>query len=268
MAAAGSAPALYAVGAALLVLLVAGVAALVHLGTRPHARESWQNAVDRLAADSPWRWRDLGWLLMLLVVAQAARRLLPRALVWDLLAFHGVLAIGIVWRARGKVRPFGHPMRWRRAAGAAAIRWLAALPVLWFFAFVWRLALAAAGQSPDLQKSMQLFLDAPDLATRAAFVFFAVAVAPVAEEALFRGILLPLFARRAGAFAAVAISSLVFAAMHADLGTFVPLAAYACALAVAHARCGSLRVPVAMHVVFNGVNLCLLLGLLRAGAPI
>lgn len=267
MAAAGSAPALYAVGAALLVLLVAGVAALVHLATRPPP-VSWQAAVERLAADSPWRWRDLGWLLVLLAAAQAARSMLPGALIWDLLAFHGVLAAGIAWRARGKVRPFGERMCWNQAAGAAAIRWLAALPILWFSAFVWRLALAAAGHSPDLQKSMQLFLDAPDAATRAAFVVFAVGVAPVAEEALFRGILLPLFARRAGAFAAVAISSLVFAAMHADLGTFAPLAAYACFLSAAFARCGSLRVPVAMHVAFNAVNLCLLMGLLRAGAPI
>ena len=75
MDSAAVAPALAAVLAALGILLVGGVGSLAYLAVRP--APPWQPALLRLAAGSPWRWTDLGFLLALFGAAQLVRRWLP-----------------------------------------------------------------------------------------------------------------------------------------------------------------------------------------------
>ena len=255
------------VAAALAVLLTAGVAALAHLvSRRPAVSTPWKTALAQLAAASPWGEKDLALLLPALAAAQILRAFLGGAIVWNLLAFHGALAAGVLWLAHGKARPFGAIAPVRAVAAQAALRWLAILPLLWFAAFVWQLLLRAAGHAPDFQNAIRLFLDTRDPWSRAGFIFFAVGIAPFAEEALFRGILLPALVRRIGAGAGLALTAIGFAALHADAGTFMALAVFSVALSLAYARTGTLWVPVGMHMLFNAVNLSLLLALVRAGA--
>lgn len=257
---------LVSVATALAGLLTAGVAALVYLYATGRAGSTpWRTALAELAAASGWRGKDLGWLLLVVLAAQAVRSGLDRAAGWDLLCFHGALAGGILWRARGKVRPFGAPLPGRAIAAQAAVRWLAILPVLWFAAFAWQLLLRAAGHVPELQLAVRLLLATGDPWLRAGFILVAVTLVPFAEEALFRGLLLPLLVRRTGAAAGLALTAVGFAALHADAGTFMALAVFSVALSLAHVRTGSLWVPVAMHALFNAANLALLLALNRAG---
>ena len=54
-------------------------------------------------------------------------------------------------------------------------------------------------------------------------------------------------------------------AIHADAGSFIALALLAAALSLAFAQTRSLYVPIAMHMLFNGVNLLLLWVLMRTG---
>ena len=207
----------------------------------------------------------MGGLLLLLALAQLARRALPNAPAWDMLAFQGALIAGILWLARHKSHPFGEPLPWLLDAAQAILRWLAILPILWFASFVWQLLLKASGHSPDLQQAVRMFIDTQGLWSRLGFLFFATFVAPIAEEALFRGILLPLMVRRVGPGFGTAATALGFAALHADAGSFIALAIFAVALSIAYARTGSLRVPILMHMAFNGANLLLLLALMRSG---
>ena len=81
----------------------------------------------------------------------------------------------------------------------------------------------------------------------------------------FRGILLPLLTRRTGPLAGMALTALGFAALHADLGTFVALAIFSVALSMAYIRTGTIWVPIEMHALFNAANLALLLALAHAG---
>jgi membrane protease YdiL (CAAX protease family) len=255
------------VAGAMAALLAAGLAAFLHLALRrrPDA-PTWTDALARLAGDSPWRGRDLAALLLVFAGAQAVRAGLGAAVVWDLLAFQGVLLAAILWRARGKIRPFGSPVPARVVAAQAVLRWLAVLPVLWFAVVAWQLLLKAAGVSLDIQHAVRLFLETGDPWARAGIFFFAVGIAPVAEETLFRGVLLPMLVRRTGAVAGLALTAIAFAALHGDAGTFAALAVFSVALSMAYARTGSLWVPIAMHALFNAVNLALLLALLRSGA--
>jgi membrane protease YdiL (CAAX protease family) len=257
---------LAAVLAAMAVLLVAGLAALLHLLALGRSQPPWTDALQALAARAPWRWSHVGQLLAILFAAQLLRRALPAAPLWDMLCFQGVLLPALLLLARPLRAPFGDPMPWRAAAAQAALRWLAILPILWFAGFAWNLLLLLLGHRPDLQHAVQLFLQTPGFWPRAAFVLFAVVVAPVVEELLFRGILLPLLVRRAGPAPGLALASAAFAALHADLAAFPALAILAAALSLAYARTRSLAVPIALHVAFNAANLLLLLGLQRAGA--
>jgi membrane protease YdiL (CAAX protease family) len=78
-------------------------------------------------------------------------------------------------------------------------------------------------------------------------------IAPAAEEVLFRGFLLPVFAKRWGPIAGIAISAAMFGITHLDplQGTFAFLVGlYLGWLAL---RCGSIRWPIVAHVVNNTV---------------
>ena len=253
--------------AALALLLAAGVAALAHLALRPRGFSTpWKTVLGQLAAASPWRGRDLLFILLALSGAQLVRRLLPASTALDIVAFQGVLVAAVGWWMRAKPRPFGAPAPARAVLAQAALRWLAVLPILWFVSFAWQILLTALGHAPDFQAAIHLFLETDDPLRRASFVVFAVVVAPIAEEALFRGILLPLLVRRFGAAIGLGLVALGFAALHGDAGSFPGLAVLSVALSLAYARTGTILVPMAMHALFNAANLALILALIRSGA--
>jgi len=85
-------------------------------------------------------------------------------------------------------------------------------------------------------------------------VVVAIGIAPVAEELLFRGILYPAI-KQAG-FPGVALwgTSLLFAAIHVNLGIFVPLLLLALVLAQLYERTGNLLAPITAHALFNAFN--------------
>ena len=257
---------LWPVLVALALLLTAGMAAFVHLASRSRAHSTpWDVLLSQLAAATPWQGRDLLTILLLTSGALAARSFLGPSTALDVLALSGTALVASLVLARGKPRPFGGPAPFRAAVGQAFVRWLAILPVLWFAAFAWQIVLGATGYAPDVQHAIRLFLDADSSAVRIGIFFFAVVLAPLAEETFFRGILLPVLVRRMGARIGIALTAAGFAALHANTGSFVSLAIFSVALSIAYVRTGTLWVPVLMHALFNAASLALLLGLARAG---
>jgi len=255
--------------AGLLALLpTAGLAAMMHLARRPAPSGTWRDRLNALAAASPWSGRDAGLLLLGLATAQLLRALLPASPALDVLALHGVLAAGLLLLARNKTQPFGLPLPVRAVLGPAVLRWLAVLPLLWAAALAWHFVLQAAGHAPALQQAVQLFLETADPWQRAGLVLLAVVIAPVVEEMVFRGLLLPLLVRAAGPAGGLAVTAAGFAALHGDLTAAPALAILSAALSLAYARTRSLRVPIAMHMLFNAANLALLLVLVRAGVDL
>jgi membrane protease YdiL (CAAX protease family) len=76
------------------------------------------------------------------------------------------------------------------------------------------------------------------------------AIGAVAEEWLFRGVLLHLWARRFGLRFAVLATSVLFAALHADvIGSFV----FGIVMAALYVRTGTLLVPIIAHLAFNAI---------------
>jgi len=93
----------------------------------------------------------------------------------------------------------------------------------------------------------------------------AVVLAPLAEEVVFRGVLLSAFDLRWGATAGIVVSSALFAAMHVTPFAIPPIFVLSLVLGWLFERTRSLTVCVVAHAVFNGSGLVLLYALRSAG---
>ena len=88
---------------------------------------------------------------------------------------------------------------------------------------------------------------------------FAITVAPVFEEFVFRGFAYPVLKQRWGTWRALLVVSAVFAAIHFHLPSLGPLFALALGLGLVYELSGSLLAPITMHVLFNAANVAMVL---------
>ena len=115
----------------------------------------------------------------------------------------------------------------------------------------------AGGSNPLLQQ----VLDSRDHLALALLALTAVVVAPLFEELLFRGVMLPVIGRRWGAVPAVVASAVVFALAHLSLSEALPLLALGLVLGWLRLQTGRLLSCTLMHGFWNGftfLNLLLL----------
>lgn len=94
---------------------------------------------------------------------------------------------------------------------------------------------------------MRLYLD-----------FFAVVLAPVAEEFIFRGVLYPVIKQLGYPRLALFGVSALFALIHLDAAIALPLFVLALGLTWLYERTDTLLAPIAAHGLFNAANLVLL----------
>jgi uncharacterized protein len=88
--------------------------------------------------------------------------------------------------------------------------------------------------------------------------FFAVVLAPVAEEFIFRGVLFP-FLKQLGLIKTAWIGvNLFFAFIHGDAEIFLPLFVLALALTWLYEKTDNLLAPMVAHGLFNAINLVIL----------
>lgn len=90
-------------------------------------------------------------------------------------------------------------------------------------------------------------------------------IAPMAEEPLFRGLVLAGLAQRVPFAAAAAVSSLLFALTH-GVGVLVPIFVLGLGLAYVYRRTGTLWAPILAHALVNSISLVILFGLPRPPA--
>ena len=187
----------------------------------------------------------------------------PHTLLFQALFFHVpalVILSGIFIHRRASGREqLG--LSWRRAPkmiGLSVLLYLAAIPILWFYSMLYQVFLYQFGFNFYLQDVAEVFLAPAPVLERVAMYFVAIILAPVFEEALFRGVLLPWMVRRTGLWPGIVIISTFFAAMHLHLPSFLPLFLLSAMFCVAYARTRSLLVPIGMHACFNAVTVILL----------
>lgn len=113
--------------------------------------------------------------------------------------------------------------------------------------------------TPPSRQAVFDVLNAPDLnvMVQASLFFMAVVAAPLVEEAVFRGILLPLILRTRGWMVALLLVNVLFALLHLHAPSFLPLLAVGVCLSLGMLATGSVLTPIVMHAIFNAEMLLL-----------
>jgi len=111
------------------------------------------------------------------------------------------------------------------------------------------------GDGSSKQSIVEFFSASRTIEERIMIIVFAVAIAPIVEEFVFRFFLYGVLKRYVGYLLGVTLSSLLFAAAHAHFPSFVPLFVLGCCFAVAYEWSGSILVSMTMHSLFNSLTL-------------
>ena len=140
---------------------------------------------------------------------------------------------------------------WPGAISSAVAGWLMVTPVVvttgWLLV---RLVGDPGGSNPLLE----LVLGSQDPVSLFLLGWTAVVLAPLFEETIFRGALLPVLAKRWGTAGGVVLSALLFAMAHISIGELLPLAVLGVGLALLRVSTGRLLPSVMMHALWNAIT--------------
>ena len=166
----------------------------------------------------------------------------------------------ILWRQLNALprdqAPQGGWLQWRLrpwpgAISSAVAGWLMVTPVVvvtgWLLV---RLVGDPGGSNPLLE----LVLGSKDPLALFLLGWTAVVLAPLFEETIFRGALLPVLAKRWGTAGGVVLSALLFAMAHISIGELAPLTVLGIGLALVRVSTGRLLPSVLMHALWNAVT--------------
>jgi membrane protease YdiL (CAAX protease family) len=124
-------------------------------------------------------------------------------------------------------------------------------------------------QHPEAQEMVQVLQRADLPAGERVFIgFLAVLIAPLAEEAMFRGILYPTIKQAGYPRAAVWVTSLLFGAVHFNVPSFVPLVVFSMLLIYLYEKTGSLLASITAHSLFNYANFVFLMLSVSPAPPV
>jgi len=186
-------------------------------------------------------------------------------MVLSTVSFHGaILALTPVflnWHERSLEEAFGLANNLRASVIAGIILALVFLPLGLSLQHTSALVLdhlQRFGVHAEEQASVQTLRIASSWAARATLGVVTILLAPVAEEVLFRGVLYS-WVKQAG-FPRLALwsTSLLFAAVHFNALTLVPLLLLSLLLTLIYERTANLAAPIAAHASFNGLNFAML----------
>jgi len=147
-------------------------------------------------------------------------------------------------------------VRFFESAGLGLFYFLGALPLMLLFAHGWQMLLEwvhSMGFPVELenQEIVEIFAEQDSPLVIGLMMFMIVVMAPLLEELLYRGMLYRFLKSRMNNLLALTLSSLLFAAMHANLLKLVPLFLLGMLLGRAYEKSGSILVPIFMHAFFN-----------------
>jgi membrane protease YdiL (CAAX protease family) len=109
------------------------------------------------------------------------------------------------------------------------------------------------------EQAVQIITENRAWIKRAWLAVFAILIAPVAEETLFRGILYPTIKQMGYPRLAMWGVAVLFGLIHFNLVALVPLTLFGIILALLYERTGNLLSSILAHSLFNGFGFILLL---------
>ena len=165
-----------------------------------------------------------------------------------------IFILGIlVYRGESLVRVGGwDALSFGRSLWRALLCLGAAYPLLML---IQAMVFGFSGGNVAPQDVVEFLQDAESPRDRIAVIVMAVAVAPLAEETIFRGYLYPVVKKYLGPLLSALITAALFAALHGHLASEPALFTLAVCLTLAYEKTGSLLVPMIMHAVFNAISI-------------
>ena len=146
-------------------------------------------------------------------------------------------------------------MSFRRALSMGIVLLFAAYPLITLADWI---AQRTYGTGSSKQGIVDLFNESQTLEQRVLIIILAVAIAPIAEEFIFRFFLYGVFKRYFGTALGVVFNAFLFAAVHTHLPSFAPLFVLATCFTLAYEWSGSILVSMTMHSLFNSLTLVVL----------
>ncbi|QLE59309.1 CPBP family intramembrane glutamic endopeptidase [Nostoc sp. TCL26-01] len=128
----------------------------------------------------------------------------------------------------------------------------AALPIVVIVSLINQQLWQGRGGSNPL---LQLALESQDFVALGIFYVTAAIAAPIFEELLFRGFLLPSLTRYLPVWGSILLSAILFAVAHLSLSEILPLTALGIVLGVVYTRSRNLLAPMLLHSLWNSGTL-------------
>ena len=219
-------------------------------------------------------WGLLGVILIAQAVAQpitqATQLKSPvwKAFISSACMHGGILLLLLVAYVRKKELFFGGMNSHRLAAIPIFLHgffgFMMAMPVIWIISKAWQLFLKTfysmgVDFTASPQALVEIIVETNDRWPVLLMGVLAIFIAPITEEIIFRGILYRYFKSRIQPGPALLLSSLLFACMHFNLLSFLPLFIFGILLGRNYERTGSIKVPIVIHALFNANTYLVLL---------
>jgi membrane protease YdiL (CAAX protease family) len=175
------------------------------------------------------------------------------------LVFHGYT----LWRLWAFLREnrtswaeaFGlRPAGWHRILGVGLVSAIVVFPVNLGMMQLSQLLMESLSLQAVAQQAVETLRTSTTLPERIVLGVTAIALAPLVEEMVFRGVLYPSLKQAGYPQLALWLTALIFAATHSNLLTFLPLTLFAIVLTLLYERTGSLLAPMVTHGCFNLAN--------------
>lgn len=135
------------------------------------------------------------------------------------------------------------------AAGAATF--LMVLPVIFVVSLLWLEVMKLIGLPPESQNNVLLFKNTKSPVILALMILFAVVIAPINEELIFRAGIFRFARTRLPRWAALLLPACLFSALHGSFTHFAPLVALGIVFSLAYERTGRIGTSMVAHGLFN-----------------
>lgn len=135
--------------------------------------------------------------------------------------------------------------------GRGAFVLVVMLPLIAAASLGWTGLLRLLGLPDAPQDLIAIFTGVESPVVFGAMLFVACVLAPINEELVFRGLIFRYARQRFGRGVALALSGVLFGALHGNWAGFLPLAVLGVGLAIAYEQTGDIRVPIVAHALFN-----------------
>jgi len=167
-------------------------------------------------------------------------------------AFHAGMLLGMVAHQMIFTRaPARLPLAFAGSVRHGLATFLIALPVLTIVSLLWQWLLQLCHIPPENQEAIDLLRLTSSPVLRFCLMTLAVIVAPITEELIFRAGLFRYLRTRVPRWAALLLPAMLFASLHLNLGSFVPLVALAVVFSIAFERTGNIGTTIFAHALFN-----------------